>query len=163
MKVTAKVEGLQELEKQLRELGGNNGIAGAKVLRSAMMSASLPMYKQMKASAPVSKDPTPRKRKGRGGESVIIRPGFLKHRVRRRSYVNRKGTGNRNISGNGVVKVRLGAFTPYALYVEMGTEKAPAQPFIRPAFDAGWRELLTRFRSLLEKRLLAAQRKLAQL
>ncbi len=154
------VKGLKELEKQLRELGGPGSIAGAKVMRSALMSASLPMWRDMENRAPVSQDPTPRKRKSRKGGVVEIRPGFLKHKVRRRSYINRTGLGNRNISGRGLVKVRLGAFAPYAHYVEFGTEKAPAQPFVRPTFDVHWRGTLSRFKSLLARRLASAKRRM---
>ncbi len=162
IKVTAQVEGLRELEQQLRELTGETSIAGAKVIRSALMTASLPMYRQMQSTAPVSKDKEPRKRKSRRGGVVEIRPGFLRYKTRRRSYINKTGHGNRNISGNGLVKVRLGAFVPYALYVEMGTENAPAQPFIRPAFDSLWQDTLSRFGTLLGKRLASTRKRMAK-
>ena len=167
--VTVRVEGLADLEKQLRELTGETSIAGAKVIRSAMMSASLPMFRQMQNDAPVSKNPEPRKVKKKGGQTVEIRPGFLKSKIRRRSYINRRGYGNRNIRGNELVKVRIGAFVPYAHYVELGTDYGPRhpfttapQPFVKPAFDRHWRGTLDRFGNLLEKRLLSARKRLAR-
>ena len=156
-----EVHGLREIEQALREFSSEDSIAGAKVIRSAMMSASLPMYRTMQATAPVSQDPKPRKRRSKRGGTVEIRPGFLKFKVRRRSYINKTGYGNRNISGNGLVKVRLGAFTPYAHLVELGTEHSPAQPFVKPAFDSHWRGTLNRFGGLLEKRLASARRRRA--
>ena len=165
--VMIKLDGLAALEQQLRELTGETSIAGAKVIRSALMSASLPMFRQMQSNAPVSKGPEPRTVKKRGGGSVEIRPGFLKSKVRRRSYINRRGFGNRNIQGNGLVKVRIGAFVPYAHYVELGTDYGPRhpfstapQPFVKPAFDSHWRGTVDRFGTLLEKRLLSARKRL---
>ncbi len=165
MDLSVKIEGLQELEQQLRELGGNNGIAGAKVLRSAMMSASLPMFRQIQRTAPISRG-EPRKRQSKRGATVEIRPGFLKHKIRRPSYINKTGHGNRNISGSGLVKVRIGGFAPYTHFVEYGTDYGPKhpftvapQPFIRPAFDAHWRPLLQNFGTLLGRRLASARRR----
>ena len=157
--------GLKELEQQLRELGGPGSIAGAKVLRSAIMSASLPMFRQIQRTAPVSQG-HPRKRKSRRGGTVEIRPGFLKHKIRRRSYINKTGHGNRNISGSGLVKVRIGGFAPYTHFVEFGTDHGPKhpfttapQPFIRPAFDTHWRGVLNSMGGLLGKRLASAKKR----
>lgn len=38
--------------------------------------------------------------------------------------------------------MELGATADYAFWVEMGTRRMAAQPFIRPAFDANQRKLL---------------------
>ena len=157
-----EVNGLKELEQALREFSGEDSIAGAKVIRSALMSASLPMLRQMQATAPISTDPRPRKRRSRRGGEVEIRPGFLRFKVRRRSYINNTGRGNRNIRGNGLVKVRIGAFTPYAHLIELGTEHSAAQPFVKPAFDSHWRGALNNLSGLLEKRLTSARRRRAR-
>lgn len=169
--ITVQLQGLSDLEQALREISSEDSIAGAKVIRSALMSASLPMYRQMQATAPVY-DPKPnkdgeivhRKRKSRKHGVVEIRPGFLKSRIRRRSYINKTGYGSRNIGStpderNALVKVRLGAFVPYAHFVEYGTEHSPAQPFIRNAFDGGWSRAVNQFGSLLAKRLAAYRRR----
>ena len=153
------LSGLRELEQQLRELGGPGSIAGAKVIRSALMSASLPMFRELQRTAPVSQG-EPRRRRSRRGGMVDIQPGFLRHKIRRRSYINKTGHGNRNISDSGLVKVRIGGFAPYTHFVEMGTEHSPAQPFIRPAFDHHWRPLLQNFGTLLGKRLRSARRRM---
>lgn len=157
-----EVSGLREIEQALREFSSDDSIAGAKVIRSALMSSSLPMLRQMQATAPISQDPRPRKRRSRRGGEVEIRPGFLRHKVRRRSYINKTGRGNRNISGNGLVKVRIGAFTPYAHLIELGTEHSAAQPFVKPAFDSHWRSTLNRFGGLLETRLASARQRRAR-
>lgn len=163
--VSVDIHGLSDIEQALRDISNDNSIAGAKVIRSAMMTASLPMFRQMQATAPVAKDPRPRKRKSRRGGTVEIRPGFLRHRVRRRSYINKTGYGNRNIGKtnerNALVKIRMGAFTPYAHFVEFGIseQNITPRPFIRDALDSNWLSMVNNFRSLLEKRLAAYRRR----
>lgn len=167
--VSVDIHGLSDIEQALRDISSDDSIAGAKIIRSAMMTASLPMFRQMQATAPTAKDPRPRKRKSRRGGTVEIRPGFLRHRVRRRSYINKTGYGNRNIGStpdekNALVKVRMGAFVPYAHYVEFGTDTQhePPRPFIRNAFDGGWQGITQKFGTLLERRLLSYRRRQAR-
>ncbi|WP_257294476.1 HK97-gp10 family putative phage morphogenesis protein [Endozoicomonas sp. YOMI1] len=165
--ISVNLHGLSDLEQALRDISNDNSIAGAKVIRSALMSASLPMYRHLQATAPKSKDPRPRQRKTRKGGTVEILPGFLRSRIRRRSYINKTGYGNRNIGrtpdeANGLVKVRIGAYTPYAHYVELGTEHSPAQPFMRSAIDGHWSGITRNFRTLLERRLLSYRRRQAK-
>ena len=165
--VSVDIHGLSDIEQALRDISNDDSIAGAKIIRSAMMTASLPMFRQMQATAPIAKDSRPRKRKSRRGGTVIIQPGFLRHRVRRRSYINKTGYGNRNIGNtpdeaNSLVKVRIGAYTPYAYYVELGTEHSPAQPFIRSAIDGHWQGITQKFGTLLERRLLSYRRRQAR-
>ena len=149
MKVTAKVEGLRELEKQLRDLGHDLGL---KTLRSALMATAAPLRAEMKRLAPMSSG-EPRKRRSRRKGVVIIRPGFLKHRIRARSAIRKAGRKSRYLSGQQVALVRVGAFTPYAAYVEYGTEKMAAQPFVRPAAHSKRGELDNRFKTYLKKRI----------
>ena len=165
--VSVNIHGLSDIEQALRDISNDNSIAGAKIIRSAMMTASLPMYRHLQATAPVAKDPKPRKRKNRKGGTVEIRPGFLRSRIRRRSYINKTGYGNRNIGStpdeaNGLIKVRIGAYTPYAYYVELGTEHSPAHPFMRHAIDGHWNGITQSFGTLLEKRLLSYRRRQAR-
>ena len=165
--VSVDIHGLSDVEQALHDISNDDSIAGAKVIRSAMMTASLPIFRQMQATAPVAKDPRPRKRKSRRGGTVEIRPGFLRTRIRRRSYINKFGYGSRNIGrmqneANSLVKVRIGVYTPYAHYVELGTEHSPAQPFIRSAIDGHWQGITQKFGTLLERRLLSYRRRQAR-
>lgn len=172
--VSVQINGLSDLEQALRDISNDNSIAGAKVIRSALMTASLPMYRHLQATAPESDvkfnkkgEMVYRKRKSRKGGIVEIRPGFLRSRIRRRSYINKTGYGSRNIGStpdeaNGLVKVRIGAYTPYAHYVELGTEHSPAQPFMRSAIDGHWSGITQSFGTLLEKRLLSYRRRQAR-
>jgi len=45
--------------------------------------------------------------------------------------------------GNAELEFEFDASANYAYYVEYGTSKAAAQPFIRPTLDAYWTELQT--------------------
>lgn len=47
------------------------------------------------------------------------------------------------------LKMQMGATAAYTIYVEMGTSKSPAQPFIRPSYDKNKRNLLTHMRNKL--------------
>ena len=148
--ITTRIEGLDELEKQLRALGLELGL---KTLRSALMATAAPLRKEMKRLAPESPaDSPPRLRKGRKG-LVEIRPGFLKHRIRARSAIRRGGRSNKYLSGSQVAMVRVGAWTPYAGFVEYGTSKTRAQPFVRPAAHNKRAELNNRFKEYLKKRI----------
>ena len=149
IQVSAKVEGLNELETQLRALGLEVGV---KTLRAALMATAAPLRQEMKRLAPQSRG-EPRRRRSKRGGVVEIRPGFLKSRIRARSAIRRVGRSSRYLGGDQVALVRVGAFTPYAGYVEYGTSKTPAQPFVRPAAHAKRGELDTRFKTYLKKRI----------
>ena len=149
--VTTKVEGLDVLEKQLRGLGLELGV---KTLRSALMATAAPLRQEMKRLAPQSPaDAGTRLRRSRRGGMVEIRPGFLKYRIRARSAIRKVGRSSKYLSGSQVALVRVGAFTPYASYVEYGTSKTRAQPFVRPAAHNKRAELDNRFRDYLKKRI----------
>ena len=151
MQVSARVEGLDVLEKQLRTLGLELGV---KTLRSALMATAAPLRKEMKRLAPESpSDAGPRMRRSKRKGVVEIRPGFLKFKIRARSAIRRVGRSSRYLSGDQVALVRVGAFTPYAAFVEYGTEKTRAQPFVRPAAHSKRAELDTRFKTYLKKRI----------
>jgi HK97 gp10 family phage protein len=60
---------------------------------------------------------------------VPVRTGFLRSTI----Y---------HLVDSGALTLELGATADYALYVEMGTRRAHAQPFIRPSFEANQQRLL---------------------
>ena len=95
--VSVQIHGLSDIEQALRDISNDDSIAGAKVIRSALMSASLPMYRHLQATAPEStRRPGHRaSAKAAKGASWRFAPAFLKSRIRRRSYINKTGYGNR--------------------------------------------------------------------
>lgn len=50
-------------------------------------------------------------------------------------------------------EVLIGPQAPYGLYVEMGTSKTPAQPFLRPALDESGEAALEAMAEELRRRL----------
>ena len=50
----------------------------------------------------------------------------------------------------------------YALFLEYGTVKAPARPFMRPAFDRSVRDAVTRFQERVISGVLLEVRKLSR-
>ena len=63
----------------------------------------------------------------------------MKVEVKNKHFVKPTGATKRSISVNsnkvGRFKYKVAPGTAYAAYVELGTRKMSAQPFIKPAFD----------------------------
>jgi len=135
---SSNVEGLDQLNKQLNELGKQ---LAAKALRSALMSATLPTVKEAKVRAPVGTLPH-KTYKGR-----VVAPGFLSRSLGRKSRVNKDGTGA-SVS----IGVRNEAF--YGVqFLELGTSKIPKRPWLVPAYEATYKQGLEIFKAELRKRI----------
>lgn len=150
MDVKIKLEGFAELDRELRELPlrmqGN-------ILRSALMKGAKLIQDELKLTTPVSQDDRVRMVKKKGGEKVEHRPGFMKSRIRRRSGIRRKED-QRGFSGDTAASVRVGiSGVPYAGSVEFGTANAPANPFVRRAWEATKDRVLDAIKGQLRKRL----------
>ena len=143
----AKTEGFKALSRQLNKLGA---AAGGKVLRSAAMSASLPILRAAQTNAPVNdRDYLKRTYKGR-----LVAPGFLKRNIARKAILSKDKR---------FVKVMIGP-KPEAFYgtqfIEVGTSKIPARPWLRPAIESKRSEAVRRLGEQLKKNILkAAKRK----
>ena len=147
------VQGLDELDKKLTELG--NDLAG-KALFSAAMYALTPMVKDAKALAAKAKEPhamviNTNKRK------VEIQPGLLASAIKKRRLPKSEHKGE--FSQGAVVGIYVGKGTKQKFYpqywhfIERGTVKQPATPFIRPAFDRNTSLTVTRFAEKLSERI----------
>ena len=55
------------------------------------------------------------------------------------------------ISASDELEVYVAVAAAYGLYVEMGTSRAPAQPYLRPAFDAVRPSLIAALQSLEDR------------
>lgn len=139
----AKVEGFRELSRQLSAMGM---AAGGKALRSAAMTATLPVVHKARANIPVGnppyegKDPYPtRTYTGR-----LKTPGFAKRNIARKSFLSRDKT-----QANVLVGVRPEAF--YAVsFIELGTSSIPKRPWLEPAFRASRGDINDRMRKRLK-------------
>jgi HK97 gp10 family phage protein len=78
-----------------------------------------------------------------------------------RSISIRRDPNPRDVTERAVIKPSRKAW--YWLFIEFGTEKMPARPFLRPAFEARKEEALRVFQTALGKAIKRAARKAARL
>lgn len=139
---TVKIEGLDDLDAALAELGKS---LGRSVLRRVGIKALQPMAAQARALAP--DDPaTPRSI----AETIIVttkRPPGAKS-AGARAFAAARGAGlstaearsAARAAGSGDVEVFMGPNrAPKNVQQEFGNSRHAAQPFMRPAWDAGAR------------------------
>lgn len=154
-----KVEGMAELAKALKalpaEIAGKNGGP----LRKAIGRAAVVIRDDARRRAPVDTGNlrdniiAVRKRKSPQGTEGY----FVEVRRKRRKYANTRA--NRRKGRVGKTYESLGE-AYYGMFVELGTAKMPAQPFLRPAFESKKVEAVETFRVELAKGIDQAARKL---
>lgn len=143
MKVSIKVEGLKELDKALGELDEN---LRGKALYQALTYASQPMLKEAKQRASLAQEPHQMEYKG---QMVQVQPGLLKSAIRRKRIKRRfyrNGAAIMIYVGRGT-KQKI--FPRYWHFIEKGTVKMQAVPFLRPAFDNNKDKAVERFKEKL--------------
>lgn len=140
--VSFKIDGIRELGHALKQLPP--AVIGKKggPLKSAMMTAMLPVLRDAQAKAPVSM--------GHMIKGEFVPGGRLKRAIKRRRHTN--PIKYDEIVGVGVFSGRsrsdlLGAY--YAPFVEFGTVKQPPQPFMRPAMEKNRQLIIKKFRTRL--------------
>ena len=136
--VSVEIRGLKELETALLELG--NAAAG-KALFASLMAAGMPIQKTAQSLAPISAEPHYRYTKGRGKK--LVPSGTLRKNIARKRLRSDRGETGAEIA----ISWRGNAF--YGRFIEFGTSKMAAKPFLRPAFDAKKDEALTIFKDKL--------------
>lgn len=106
-----KIEGLREAERALKDLGPD---VARRVLRTAVKKGAEPMLHAARSKAPFDE-------------------GLLVSTIKVRTGVNR-----RRGSAAAKVTTKDGDYKGesfYGSFIEYGTDKMPAQPYLRPAFD----------------------------
>ena len=142
--MSAELKGYRELSKQLQALGA---AVGGKTLRSATLLATTPVMREARRRIPVGVD-AHKTYKGR-----VVAPGFAKRSIARKAFLSRDKS-----TAYCIVGVKPEAY--YALqFVEMGTSKQSAQPWLEPAFRATQDEQIERLGANLRKKILAAVKK----
>lgn len=134
----ASVEGMKELSLKLSKLQRN---AGGKILRSAAMSATLPVLRAAQANVPKGTE-AHKTYKGR-----LVGPGFASRNVRRRSRLSKDKT--RVFVSIGVSKEAF--YT--ALFLELGTRYIQKKPWLRPALRDNQKEVVKRFSAIMKKKI----------
>lgn len=147
-----EIEGLAELDAKLEGL--SNELAG-KALFSALNVALTPVVKEAKQRAATA--PEPHTMTVKGGRKVEVQPGLLKSAIRKRRLPKSEHTGE--FVQGAVMGVYVGKGTKqkeypnYWHFVEYGTAKMPAVPFLRPAFDNNVDLMIKRFSDKLSKNI----------
>lgn len=153
-----KIEGLAELAKRLRELPSELSGKNGGPLRKAIGRASVVIRDEARRRAPVDTGNlrdniiAVRKRKSPQGNEGY----FIEVRRKRRKYANTRA--NRRKQRAGMTYESMGE-AYYGMFIELGTAKMPAQPFLRPAFESKKVEAVEVFRAEFAKAVAAAEKK----
>lgn len=160
MSCDMQLSGLAELEQALADLGD---AVGEKVLKAALREAAKPMLDNAQARAPEAQKAYYRYTRGRRarrgeprgqGTRELVQAGTLRKSLRLRQIKPEKIGGG--IDAAVTLDVKKDAY--YWRWVEKGTEKMQAQPFLRPAFDDEYKTVSNSFADILRKRIDRAKR-----
>lgn len=140
-----RIDGLKELSAKLRALGET---VAARNLRGAAKDAMQPVEQVAHATVPVGTE-LHKTYKGR-----TVTPGFLQRSIRRAAFAKRRSKNE----VRAVVGVAREAFYGLA-FVERGTSKMPARPWLVPAFESTKGQVLDKFKRSLASRIERAAKK----
>ena len=138
--VTIKIEGLQQLGERMRKLSSDVAL---KTSRAATNAAAQVIKKKAKANITAS----PSVRTGRLRDAVIVK----KVPKSQEQYTSEHLVTVRGRGKKGTKAATNSA--PYAHFLEWGTIKMPAEPFLRPAMDSGKDEALKAMADKLRQRI----------
>ena len=145
-----RIEGLAELEQRMEAYSDK---VAKKAVKSALSAAATPIIKEAKQRAVIAEHEHLMKY---GNRYVEVQPGLLKSSIRRRQL---KAAELRKINASAGVAIRIGKGTKQKLYprywhfVEFGTSKMAAIPFLRPAFDLQKDAAIARFKNKLAQNI----------
>lgn len=147
---TIRVDGLAELGAKLRALSDD---VRYKIARAAANAGAQVIKKEAQTRAPIGTVPHKVGKKGN-----IVPPGNL----RRNIYVKRLPLSQRKHTEDFIVAVRQGGKSGkdafYWRFLEYGTVKMAAQPFMRPAFSNKKQQAAEAMRERLRQRIQKAER-----
>ena len=145
-RVEVRIAGLSELDEALAQFSDR---IAKKAVNSALTYALTPMVKEAKAKASVA-EKTHKMLYGRYSSQsyVQVQPGLLKQAIKKRRLKKSELT---KLGASAGVAIHVGKsnkqklYPKYWTFIEYGTVKMVAIPFLRPAFDATVRVSLDRF------------------
>ncbi|TNH06632.1 HK97-gp10 family putative phage morphogenesis protein [Testudinibacter sp. TR-2022] len=133
--VTVKVSGLKELQKAMGELGRK---ASNRIAVKAMRKGGAIVRDKARANAPVLTENVPHRKAGTVKKAISSRTKIGRN-GKTNTYVWVKGLSTKQILKFKGKTGKSGAFNPkdpfYWRFLEFGTSKMPAKPFMRPAFE----------------------------
>lgn len=129
-------KGFRELEQNLKMLGEQMRERGVKRM---MSRAAVPMRDDAKRRAPVLKEPDPRRKPGTLRDAIKIwRKRMTRYAVT--YYVGVRGISRGSIKRFKQLTGKQSSENPndpfYWFWVEAGTSKMAAKPYLRPAFES---------------------------
>lgn len=133
-----EAKGLAELTRALQELPAK---LEKNILRGALRASSKPISDDAKARVPVLQIPD--------GRRIA---GALKKSIRSRSVNFKKGMLTGGVTAGGSDRNKK-ADTFYARFIEFGTAKMAARPFLRPAIAHGTSKAIDEFAKYVRERL----------
>lgn len=128
MNVSWEVQGLDELDKKLTQLGAEIGL---KAFRKAARAAMKPVKEQMSQTAPFDEGKNTSTKDGASKQEIAAKTQHLRDKISITTKKLDKKGGKKN-----ALSVRVGptkAHSQKAIAAEYGTQKQSATPFIRPA------------------------------
>lgn len=152
-----QVRGLAELYKRLRELPDAIAGKGGGPLRYAIFQAAKVIKVQAIANAPEDTGKlkanivTARQRKNPKGREGY----YIEVRRKRKHYARTR----QNVRKGNVGKTYEQRDAYYGMFLEFGTERMPARPFMRPAFESKKEEAAMTFRTAFARGLDMAVKK----
>ena len=151
--IDVQMTGLRELEQELQALDDK---LAAKILRQALYQAAKPMLKEARQKAQKAQTRYFRYRKKQPGDPegsarTEVSPGTLKKSIRLKQMRGVDAGLDADIEAAVSLEVRSKAF--YWHFLENGTVKMAAMPFLRPAFDEKNSAVTDDFADLLRKRI----------
>lgn len=133
---SVRISGLSELSQQMRELGGK---VSGRIARRAMNNGAGVLKTEIKQRVPVLEKTTPRRRRGTVKRNIrsktkIQRNGQVRTRIWVKSLPDKKVKAFKQATGKSAALNPDDPF--YWWFVEFGTSKMAAKPFMRPGFEA---------------------------
>ena len=151
---TVKIDGLDDLNAAIKQLSFD---LKRKVVRSALRDAAKPIQKAAVANAPTLQGEHPYRLPGTLKRSILVKASKLKNGKNGEIGVyiavrKRKGLGGKASARN--------PFDPfYWRFLEFGTSKMKARPFMNPAFEANSTRAIDIFKARLKVRMDQANRR----
>ncbi len=152
--VDVEIQGLEELDEALSDFSDK---VAKKLINSALSVGATPIIKEAKTLASVAPEPH---EMTISGNRVFIQPGLLKSSIRRRRL---KKSELAKINSQAGIAIYIGKgtkqkiFPRYWYFVEFGTAKMSAVPFLRPAFDRKKMLAIERFKRKLAQNIAKQQ------
>ncbi|HEI9807231.1 TPA: HK97 gp10 family phage protein [Proteus mirabilis] len=131
-----KISGLAELSQYLKALEKN---VGKRIARKAMNAGAMELKQEIKHRVPILKETVPHRRKGTIKRNIhsktkVQRNGQVKTRIWVKSLSGKKVSAFKQATGKSAALNPNDPF--YWWFVEFGTAKMSAQPFMRSSFEA---------------------------